>query len=75
MEETFEETSSEVNYQPNSNATQNSNGLNASPPSMQITSDEINFLVYRYLQEAGAYSLLSQILPRWATFFSLLSLF
>jgi len=27
--------------------------LNDECPSMQITSDEINFLVFRYLQEAG----------------------
>ena len=25
----------------------------AAPPTMSITSDEVNFLVYRYLQESG----------------------
>ena len=34
---------------PNSNGT----SLNGDPPSMELTSDEVNFLVFRYLQEAG----------------------
>jgi transducin (beta)-like 1 len=38
---------------PNSNGT----SLNGDPPSMELTSDEVNFLVFRYLQEAGKISL------------------
>jgi len=33
-----------------------SGNLHSEPAGMQVTSDEINFLVYRYLQEAGMYS-------------------
>lgn len=34
-------------------AENNSDMLRAEPMGMQVSSDEINFLVYRYLQEAG----------------------
>lgn len=35
----------------------NGSSSNGNGPSMQLTSDEVNFLVFRYLQEAGKRSI------------------
>ena len=37
----------------NSNSNRPSSSSSSNGPSMQITSDEVNFLIFRYLQETG----------------------
>lgn len=51
---------------------QESSSEASAPPSMTITSDEINFLIHRYLREAGKWStrrLVVNLLETYLPFF------